>query len=137
MAFTVHISDRDWTLVPIEKLSFKEARELKRASGGMTPAEVMRGVEGLDADATFAWLYVSIRREWPSLTMEELEHAIGDTSVVDVVSSITDMDAPEVATGPPAVAGATDAPALNGDSATTPQASTPGTSGPPTSRIQT
>lgn len=138
MAFTVNIADRDWTLVPVEKLTFREMRELKRASGGMTPAEVMRGVEGLDADALLAWLFVSIRREWPTLTMEELEHAIGETPTVDIVASIEDTDAPGVATGPPA-AGVfgTDAPSSNGDSPTTPQASTPESSGPPTSQTRT
>lgn len=136
---TITVDGREWVLVPTDKLTFPEIREVKRVSGGMNLAQFEEGVAGYDADAWFAWIYVSIRREWPKLTVAELEHAIGDAPLAYVIGSVKggDDDAPEVAPGPPAGGGTTPAPASSNGSEPTPEPSTPGTSGPPTSRIPT
>jgi hypothetical protein len=51
-----------YELLSLEKLTFDEARELKRISGGMAPRQVMAALADLDPDATVAMLVVSMRR---------------------------------------------------------------------------
>lgn len=128
----VTIDGRRWELVPTNKLTFPETKEAKRVSGGMSLVEIEQGVENADPDAWFAWLYVSIRREWPALTVAELERAFADTPLVAVIATV-EARAPEVADpNPPAQAppsGADELPNGNGSGEKTQQPSTPETSG--------
>jgi hypothetical protein len=96
----VTVADITYELVATEKLTFPESRELKRVSGGMSLAEAEKGINSLDTDAWFAWMFVSIKREWPTLTTDELESAIGETPILAVIKSVT-QEVPEVANQDP------------------------------------
>lgn len=105
----VTIDGQRWEMTPLDKLTFPETKELKRVSDGMSLKEVGEGIEGIDGDAWFAWMYVSIRRKCPTLTVAELEAAIGDTPVGAIVEAAETV-APEGADAdPPAPASANDA----------------------------
>jgi hypothetical protein len=129
----VTLGGRRWELVMTGKLTFPETRTLKRVSGGMSLTEVEEGINNVDPDAWFAWIYVSIQREQPSFTVAELEAAIGDTPVVAVIASVEKEGASEVAApDPPASASESDATERHNGSdsgSKTPGRSTPATAG--------
>lgn len=136
----VTVADTKWELVPTDKLTFPETKEIKRVTSspgvpGMSLGDLDAGIKSMDGDAWFAWLYVSIRRKSPTLTVAELEATIGDTPVAAVVETV-EAEAPEVADpDPPAQASTSDADAQlngNGSGEKTPPASIPATAGPPT-----
>jgi hypothetical protein len=91
----VTINELRWELVPTDKLTWPEVKEAKRVSG-MALLDMEGGLLKADPDAWFAMLFVSIRRQWPTLTEKELEDAIGDTPIMAVLDSI-EKEAPEVA----------------------------------------
>lgn len=104
----VTVDDLRWELVPTDKLTFPEAKEVKRVCE-MSLAELEEGLKVIDGDAWFAWIYVSIRRKQPKLTVAELEQMIGDTPISAVIESV-ENETPEVAApNPPARASLSDA----------------------------
>ena len=68
----------------------------------MPLVDMEQAIQKADADAWFAWMYVSIRRQWPALTEKMLEDAIGDTPVVAVIETV-EREAHEVAAPLPPV----------------------------------
>jgi len=106
----VTINGQRWELVPTDKLTFPETKEAKRVSSdehgrnGMSLAELSEGIKSMDGDAWFAWMYVSIRRKWPTLTVTEFAEAIGDTPVAAVIETVEE-EASEVADPDPAGCG--------------------------------
>jgi hypothetical protein len=57
----VTVDGQRWQMVPLEKLTWPETKELKRLSE-MPMAVASKALKQSDPDAWFAWLYVSIRR---------------------------------------------------------------------------
>lgn len=135
----VTVGGKRWELTPTNKMTWPEAKEAKRICG-LALVDMEAAIQKADPDAWFAWLFVSIRRQWPALTEADLTHAIGDTPIVAVIETVED-DAPEVAfPDPPASASVSDATANGNDSdsgSTTLLPSTRGTAGQPTSLTQT
>lgn len=82
----VTIGGTRWEMVPTGKLTWPEAKEAKRVCG-MPLVDMEAAIQKADPDAWFAWMLVSIRRQWPSLTERELETAIGDTPVAAVIET--------------------------------------------------
>ena len=126
----ITVNERRWELVPPAKFTWAEAREAKRVSGGMTLIELEEGIPTFDPDAWFAWIYVSVKREWPTVTVVELEAAIGDTPLTAVLGTLEADGAEVAADGPLGLGG--DVNGLN-DSVdfglVTPPVSTPETPG--------
>ena len=100
----ITINERKWELFSPGKFSYPETREAKRVSGGMTILDIEEGIPKLDTDAWFAWIYVSVKREWPTVTVVELEAALGDTAWTAVVGTL-ELEAHEVADGVPLAPG--------------------------------
>jgi hypothetical protein len=130
----VTVDGQRWQMVPLEKLTWPETKELKRLSE-MPMAVASKALKQSDPDAWFAWLYVSIRRQRPTLTEAELTAAIGDTPLMAVIAT-AEEEAPEVAApDPPAPGSKSDAdeqPNGSGSGETIPELSTLETSGQPT-----
>ena len=130
----ITINERKWELFSPGKFSWSESRDAKRVSNGMTILDIEEGIPKLDTDAWFAWIYVSVKREWPTVTVVELEAALGDTAWTAVVGTL-ELEAQEVADAVPLELGG-DVNGMN-DSADfgspTPPVSTPETHGTPTS----
>jgi hypothetical protein len=131
----VTIAEVRHELVPTSKLTFPETKVMKRVSEGMALVEIEQGIAKADPDAWFAWIYVSLRRKRPTLTVEELETAIGETPIVAVINSAED-EASEVADpDPPAqrlANGSDEQPSDNGSGEKTQPPSIPAIAGPPT-----
>ena len=126
----ITVNERRWELVPPAKFTWSEAREAKRVSGGMTLIELEEGIPTFDPDAWFAWIYVSVKREWPTVTVVELEAAIGDTPLTAVLGTL-EADGAEVPDASPLGLGG-DVNGLNDSvdfGSVTPQVSTPETPG--------
>jgi hypothetical protein len=101
----VTIAETEWELVPTGKLSWPEAKEIKRVTAspgvpGMALVDLERGLASSDPDAWLAWIYISIRRTRATVTIAEIEALIGDTPVVAVIETVR-RDAPEVAAPDP------------------------------------
>lgn len=131
LAVFITVADMEYELAPTNKLTFPEVRELKAASGGMTLKQVEEGIQEADPDAWVGWIFVSVRRKWPNLTLEEFFQAIGDTPMIEVIATVRqEEDEPS----PPVVAAdaaaLTPSPDSNGSSTVTPLSSTPVISGP-------
>lgn len=129
---TVRIANRDWEIVPIEKFTWPETRLLKEASGGMGAVECGKRLADGDPEAWLAYFFVCLKRHWPRLTLQELEEAIGDRPLVEVIESVQEAT-PEVAAGPPVELAPEREPqkGANSGEQTRPPL-TPGTSGSPT-----
>lgn len=124
----VTVNDVRYELVPVDKLTFPELKEVKQVSDGMTLVELEQGLAKVDGDAWFAWIYISQRRSKVPMSADELAQAIGDTPIIAVIETV-EREAPEVAApDPPVSASGSDAPAQqngNDSSATTLRLSTP------------
>jgi hypothetical protein len=131
----ITVAEQRWELVPTDKLTFPETKEVKRVSDGMSLKELNEGITNVDGDAWLAWIYVSIRRKWPTLTFEELVQTIGDTPVADLIETLEE-ETPEVAAADPparpALNGVGEQQNGNGSGEKIPQPSTLATAGPPT-----
>lgn len=137
----ITLAGREWQLVPMHKLTLPESTEAKRLSGGMSLADMEEGIGKADSEAWFAWLFVSIRRQWPTLTVKDLEAAIGDIPLLEVIESVKvdDPEGHEVGRPPDSApqSGADNPTSEDGSSEKTQAPSTPGTSGSPLSPTQT
>jgi hypothetical protein len=128
----VTVNEQKVELVPTSKLTWPEVREAKRVSG-MALVDLEQGLKDADPDAWFAWIYVSLRRAYPSTTEAELEAAIGDVPMVAVIESVEGEASEVAAPDPPAspFTSASDEPTNeNGSGETTPPLSTLETAGP-------
>jgi hypothetical protein len=103
MTFTVN--GRSYQIAVVDELSFGEQRAIKRISGGITARDLDDALHAMDPDAWFALLLVSMRRDRPETTEEELEA----TDFVDVMMPIAEqLLEPATGTGdagPPPMAG--------------------------------
>jgi len=123
-------------LIPTEKLTLPELKTVKRVSGGMALADFEDGLKKGDGDAWLAWIYVSLLRVQPTLTVQELEQVIGDEPLIGLVEKV-EREAPEVAQpDPPDLTSSNGSAATtndNGSGGKTPEPSTAAISGHPTS----
>lgn len=128
-AGTVKIGESKYEIVPVHKMNWPELRALKRLAG-MPPNDVGAAMSGLDPDAWFAILYVSIKRVSPALTEEKLEQMLVDHPLVEIVATAEQIPAETPLPPPPAspsVEPSVEPEPSSGDA--TPPASTPDPSG--------
>lgn len=59
---SIKVDGRDYPLASVAELTWKERRELKRLSGGMTASEFEAAWKAADPDAWYALTLVSVRR---------------------------------------------------------------------------
>jgi hypothetical protein len=76
-----------YELVPTAKLTFPEIRLIKKMTG-MSLVELETGLAGADPDAWFAWLFVSMRRQHPTIQESDLENLIGDSPLLAVIEAV-------------------------------------------------
>ncbi|MGH9320285.1 MAG: hypothetical protein ACRD3V_10420 [Vicinamibacteria bacterium] len=83
------VKGRRCRLLTLEDLSFDEALELDRISGGLAPGQVVDAFADLHPRAVLAMLTISIRRSHPGFSERELygENLI---DVVDTLETIRD-----------------------------------------------
>lgn len=114
-----------WELVPTGKLLPAELKELKRVTRlALVPFE--QALNDADIDAWAAWIYISIRRVNPHITIPDVERELEQKPLVEVMESI-ERETPEVVDPVPPDGQAGDASGL-----TTQPVSTPASSGPQT-----
>lgn len=90
----VTVDGTKYELVDFDKMTWPETKVAKQVSG-MNLAQMEQGCLGMDPDAWFAWVLVSIRRQQPRLTERDLEQMIGDTPLVAIVETV-EREEPEV-----------------------------------------
>jgi hypothetical protein len=91
---TFEVGGERYPLLSVDEMSFAEARELKRISGGMVPADIAVGTATLDPDALLAVFVLSMRRVKPDASEEDL----AGENLLAVVNS---LDGREDDAGPP------------------------------------
>lgn len=91
------VNGQRYRLLTLEELSFDEALEIKRLSGGMTAREVVGAVADLDPQALLALFVVSMRRIRSHASEEDLlsENLM---AIVDTLEQVSE----EADAGPPA-----------------------------------
>jgi hypothetical protein len=122
VVFTVN--GRRYELAPTDTLTFGEQRTIKRVSG-VTAPDLDNALYDMDQDAWFALLLVSMRRQRPETSEEELETAdfvevmepIGETMRAQIKARIGEG---EDDAGPPSVAGEANAEPSQPQTETTP-----------------
>lgn len=131
------LADRRWTLVPIDKLTVPELRLVKSVAPGMGLGQLERGLSDGDAEAWFAWLLVSMRREDDKVTPTLLEKMIGETPLFELIESVETETLGEATEPDPESSPSPTGSSVNGDGshdassgAPTPSSSTLETSGP-------
>jgi hypothetical protein len=126
---TVTVGGLPYELLNPDDLDFGQQRRLKRYSGGMGIAEIVRGLQGgaMDPDAWFALILLSVQEKNPTFSEADLEKL----NMVEIVMSGQDDPEDEVDVVPPAEApAAASGPARRSRSASG-SAATPATSGAP------
>ena len=70
---SIKVDGREYPLVGVAELTWKERRELKRLSGGMTASEFEAAWKAADPDAWYALTLLSVRRVDPTFPDDGLD----------------------------------------------------------------
>ena len=87
---TITFDQIDYDVVRTDAWTWPEARLAKQVSGGMSIADIERGVAEADPDAVLAFVTVTVRRSWPDAAPDHIRRRLDETGV-SVASVIEGM----------------------------------------------